>query len=265
MNTGGFQGNLEVQLEPRDSHAMFERPTYINEHPSIRLTYLKTARLNIIHGLSVKASSMDLGISLESLWLTGLEPPLRPKPAKTLATVRERLGLEVDNFLKQQPVCSECYQWFSLEEIASAEVNKCYRSGCTGLFWRIQDGERHPVKCIVYTRLAATLRRLFIRPDFVEALALRRQAHAEHTDGVLHDVCCGSAWLENRIGLERVWRPDGRVIDRTLDGRPVQEAPAVVLLGYGLLAGVNIDWFGIMENYSVGAVYVYFLNLHCSV
>ncbi|KAG8698712.1 hypothetical protein FRC08_005753 [Ceratobasidium sp. 394] len=145
------EDNLDIQLEPGDTHDMFERPTDINEHPAIRLIYLKTARLNTIHGLSVKAANMDLNVSLESLQLDGLEVPSHPKPAKTLETIQRRLGLDIDNFLKRQPICYECYQRYSFDEIASARVDKCFRTGCPGIFWRVKGGERHPVKCIVYT------------------------------------------------------------------------------------------------------------------
>ncbi|QRV82786.1 Transposase family tnp2 [Ceratobasidium sp. AG-Ba] len=265
-NAQSSDSNSAVILEPGDTPDMFERPTFVKEHRSIRLTYIKVAALHIVHHQDVLASNLDLKISLDCLWETGLDIPRNPKPATTLDTVLRRLNLHVDKFLRRQPVCSECYQRFTFNEIALAEVNKCYRTGCSGIFWRIKDGQRHPVKCIVYTRLVAALRRFMLRPEFVKSLFLGREAHdLEHKDGVLHDVCCGSAWLENRLGLKRFWRPSGYAIDRTTDGSPVDSTTRTVSLKYGLLAAVNIDWFGITEKYSVGAVYICFLNLHRSV
>ncbi|KAG9121716.1 hypothetical protein FRC07_002232 [Ceratobasidium sp. 392] len=125
------QEDLEIHLEPGDTPEMFERPTYIKEHRAIRLTYLRVARLNVVNHLPVKAANQDLATSLECLWEAGLDPPLEPKPALTLETVWRRLGLQVDEFLRRQPVCSQCYQRFTFDEIASARVEKCFRDGCT--------------------------------------------------------------------------------------------------------------------------------------
>jgi hypothetical protein len=200
-------------------------------------------------------------VSLEA----GLEPPTNPMPARTLDTVNRRLGLEIDSFLRRQPVCSECYQRFSFEEIDSAEVDKCFRPGCRGIFWHTSKGKREPVKSVVYTKLVATLRRLLLRPDFIQALSSGRNGHKDHAYGTLQDVCDGSAWSQGRTGLERIWRADGRPVDRAASGRAAETLPTVVSLGYGLQASVNIDWFGITKKYSVGAVYVCFLNLHRSV
>ncbi|KAF8595016.1 hypothetical protein BDV93DRAFT_576770 [Ceratobasidium sp. AG-I] len=245
---------------------MFERPRYVDEHPSIRLTYLKIANSNINNHATVRACNEDLGVSLDSLWLAGLERPIQPRPVKTLAGVRRRLGLEIDSFLCRQPVCSECYQRFSFEEIEAAEVDKCFQPNCSGRFWRVDQGKRKPLKCIVYTRLVPSLRRFFLRPDFLEALRAGRDAHDTHQTGpsdILHDVCDGSAWNQRLAGLKRTWRADGRCVDRPTDVQSFNPSK-IVSLGYGLLAAVNIDWFGMEEKHSLGAIYVCFLNLHRS-
>lgn len=256
--------DLDINLEAGETSEMFERPKFVDEHPSIRLIYLKVAHLNINHQTPVRASNQDLEVSLESLWLAGLEQPTQPKPVKTMGGLRGRLGFEVDGFLRQQPVCSHCYQRFSFEEIEAAEVDKCFQPGCPGRFWRIEGGKRKPLKRVVYTRLIASLCCLFLRPDLIEALQAGRDAHSKHKEGpsdILHDVCDGSAWPEALLDLERIWRADGRYVDRPVGNQP-GEPQQVGSLGYGLLAVVNIDWFGIEEKYSLGAVYVCFLNLH---
>lgn len=253
-------------LDDDETSEMFERPQYVNEHPAIRLLYLKIANSNINHHSTVRACNEDLGASLDSLWLAGLECPTQPRPVRTLVGVRGRLGLEIDGFLRRQPVCSECYQRFSFEEIETADVDRCFQHNCSGRFWQVDHGKRKPLKCVVYTRLIPALRRLFLRPSFLEALQAGRIAHNAHQIGhsnTLHDVCDGSAWNQKLAGLRRVWRADGQGVDRPAGGQ-ASNTPNIVSLGYGLLAAVNIDWFGMSEKHSLGAVYVCFLNLHRS-
>ncbi|KAG9075226.1 hypothetical protein FRC06_010214, partial [Ceratobasidium sp. 370] len=130
---------LQITPEPGDTLEMFERPLFIKEHSAICMTYLKAVGVNVVQHLNVWATNLELVSSLDCLWETGFEVPTNPKPAKTLETVQQRLGLGVNKFLRRQPIFSECYQRFSLEEIASAQVNKCYHRGCPGTFWRIKD------------------------------------------------------------------------------------------------------------------------------
>ncbi|KAG9073625.1 hypothetical protein FS749_014864 [Ceratobasidium sp. UAMH 11750] len=150
-------GGLQITLEPGNTPDMFERPSFIREHSSIRMTYLKAVGLDTVRHLNVRATNLELTSSLDCLWEAGLEIPTNPKPVKTLDTVHRRLGLGVDKFLKRQPVCSECYRRFSPKEITSAQSDKCYCAGYPGIFWRVKDGACHPIKCIVYTRLVAAM------------------------------------------------------------------------------------------------------------
>ncbi|QRV77912.1 hypothetical protein RhiJN_05927 [Ceratobasidium sp. AG-Ba] len=88
-NAQSSDSNSAVILEPGDTPDMFERPTFVKEHRSIRLTYIKVAALHIVHHQDVLASNLDLKISLDCLWETGLDIPRNPKPATTQANPPE--------------------------------------------------------------------------------------------------------------------------------------------------------------------------------
>lgn len=173
----------------------------------------------------------------------------------------------MDQFLRRQPLCSECYQHFSFEELKNAEVDKCFHPGCTGIFWKASGSGRKPAKYAVYTRVTASLRRLLLRPDFLHALQAGRQDHDTHRAGpsdVLNDVCDGSAWNSGKIGLKRVWKANGKYMDQPIVENSPESTPNIISLGYGLHGAVNIDWFSMTDKHSVGAIYLSFLNLHRS-
>ncbi|QRV77507.1 Transposase family tnp2 [Ceratobasidium sp. AG-Ba] len=123
-NAQSSDSNSAVILEPGDTPDMFERPTFVKEHRSIRLTYIKVAALHIVHHQDVLASNLDLKISLDCLWETGLDIPRNPKPATTLDTVLRRLNLHVDKFLRRQPLWRRSINATVLAALESFGVSK---------------------------------------------------------------------------------------------------------------------------------------------
>lgn len=119
---------------------------------------------------------------------------------------------------------------------------------------------RQPKRAAAYADVFASIRRMFMRPDFVAALRSNAEVHdRHHNDHVLYDVCDGSAWDNHYFGLERTLSADGTVSD--VNTHPDRH----LSLGFGLFAGLNLDWFKITEKYSVEGIYLSILNLPRSV
>ncbi|KAF8595852.1 hypothetical protein BDV93DRAFT_456040 [Ceratobasidium sp. AG-I] len=251
----------EVQYLPTENPALFDPPAACREASHIRLAYLTAVASQVLHNSTQAATEFHLNSTLAGYQLAGVLP-IVPKPVKTLPAARRRLGLEVDAYIKQHPMCSECYFIYTHDDINSSASESCRQIDCSGVFWKTTvdyPDVRTPVRVAAYSSIVSSMRRLFMRPQFVTALRAGTEAHQRHTGNtsVLHDVCDGSAWMRGHFGIQRTQDMRGTVKDIP----PL----SVVPLGFGLHAGLNLDWFRITETYSVGGLYISILNLHRSV
>lgn len=244
---------------PGENPALFDLPEGCKEQAHIRLAYLGAISSSVVDKSTRETVEFNLSVSLDGYRLAGVLPA-HPKPVTTLASVRRRLGLDIDAYMTQKPLCSKCYRLFSFDEIRTSETPHCSRAGCSGSFWQLSgdDIARKPTRVAAYGGVVAALRRMFMRPEFALLLKAGDEVHASHSDqNVLHDVCDGSAWKAAEFGLTRIYE-NGVVSD-------IPSPPPVVSLGFGLAASVNIDWFRVSKSTSVGGVYLSILNLHRSV
>lgn len=249
---------LEVQYLPGEKSELFDPPSSCQEQPHIRLAYLSAIATQVLYNAPQAAAEFSLNSMLDGYRLAG-NLPARPKPVTTLPSVRRRLGIDIESYITQRPMCSECYFIYTFDEIKSSGTPACTQVGCNGVFWKTPPDNqslRTPVCVAAYCSVLASLRRLFMRPDFLASLDAGRRAHESHLqdDTVLHDICDGTGWCSESFGLERHVDELGTVSD--------SRVAHSVSLGFGLYAGLNLDWFRITESYSVGGLYLSILNLH---
>ncbi|KAF8599098.1 hypothetical protein BDV93DRAFT_407383, partial [Ceratobasidium sp. AG-I] len=237
------------------------------EDPSfLRLAYLNAVASNTVRHNSIENTEADLKVTLDCLELAGALTS-EYTPVRSLPAVRRHLGLETDIFMIRQPVCTECFKPYSLEDINSADTSKCTTMDCDGEFWQIVLRKnletRSPAKYVTYSKLVPALRRMFLRPDFVQLLRSGHEAHQEHlrNNGVMHDICDGVVWASARVGMRRSFRTDGSVCD---EPQALGSEHAVADLGYGLVGSLNIDWFKTSHNSSTGGIYLTILSIHRS-
>lgn len=258
------QNLTEVSYLPGEDPSLFERPTGCSEQPHIRIAYLTAASSHVLDRLRRDRVELNLAGSMAAYETLGALPA-RPKPVTSLSSVLQRLGLDVEPYLTQRPMCSVCYCIYSFDSIASARSPICRQPGCQGHIWEYSAEDpsaRKPKRVAAYGNLVSWLRRMFMRPDFVASLRSATRAHEVHSarnHSVLYDVCDGEAWDLNSFGLERTLELDGTVSDILI--RPDRR----LSLGFGLFANLNLDWFRVTDKYSVGGIYLSILNLHRSV
>lgn len=272
------------------------------EHPAIRLLYLQTA-LGSIYGSDTIVESNDKltdGLNLIELAnpdvLESTSSSLRP--ARTLVTCKRRLGINVDDFIEQRPICTACYKYYSPKAFDALKKPNCTEKKCKGIVYREKRGipdpktgkesiKRIPAKIHSYSPILPNIERLLLRPDFVSALRDNKKMADEPLvpDNIpMHDIYDGEAYRTVEIGLRRVIDPD-------LDGAiaDIEDIPGsrkrLILCELGLNMTINMDWYvfsnirshtnsivscnrcGITDNrpHSCGAVYVAFNDLHRSV
>jgi hypothetical protein len=259
---------LEIDYdEDEEDSIYFDRYNATKDPPHIRLAYLSAMESSVVHRNSVESVDSWLANHIASLRLVNAVPD-NPKPLVTLERVRAHLGLETDPFIHRQPICLVCYTAYSLEHIQNTNDPQCtYVSGrtrCKGRIWitkLVKNKEvRQPARYISYTRIIPALRCMLLRPSFVSALRSGNQAHSSHKEGVLNDICCGTAYQSSQIGLRRVFCADGSVRDEPLTPESVKK---IIELGYGLMLAINIDWFRSTPKSieSTGAIYITIQNL----
>ncbi|QRW26681.1 U3 small nucleolar RNA-associated protein 6 [Rhizoctonia solani] len=206
---------VELVYLPHEDPSLFDQPTAILEKPHICLAYLAAVASNLIDHVKQHSVEQTLNITLLGYKTLNCIPD-HPKPVTTLNKVYQRLGLDAQAFIINNQ-CSKCYCVYTLDAIKNTCLPNCQEAGCTGVFWEYSNptrSERHPKQVAAYTDIVGSLRRMFMRPDFVVSLRAGAQAHENHGDGsVLHDVCNGTAWGPHQFGLlQRVCR-DGIVED----------------------------------------------------
>ena len=218
---------------------------------------------NVFDHWTVKASERVLKSMLDGYELCD-RLPTRPAPAKTLRTAARRLGLLVDDYIRQIPVCTACFKAYTAEEILKLAGPSCTQKRCKGIVYRIKrqlpdddednnngDGEasvsgsnekRIPAKIQPYYPLVSGLRRMLMRPDFVGNLvpmAPYVNPEPRPTDVPMRDFHDGSRFGQLLTGMKRIVQPDGSVADVEIyPGSQRKLAECEV----GLSICISVDW-----------------------
>lgn len=196
-------------------------PPASREIAPVRLAYLQAAMSQIFDGATFLDATNRLQGGLDLIRLCTGSLPISPVPATTIVTAKRRLGLEVDDYIVQRPICTHCYKYYSHDEIRVLDSPKCTVRWCHGIVYRekrVRSGpngdertpKRIPAKIHAYSPLPLTIQRFLLRPDFVKNLC-DNSRYSEDT--VLHDIYDGERWTINAIGLKRVINDNGTVED----------------------------------------------------
>ena len=190
--------------------------------------------------------------ALDVLEVAGLLP-LYPIPARTLVTAKRRLGIDVDKYIIKQPICTVCFKNYSAEEIEALENENCTVRRCKGIVYRTKrtagptnteaTTKRVPAKIQPYAQWDLTIRRMFIRPDFVAALRnpeLDANRAEQEDDNLMFDIHDGRTRREGEVGLRRVFPLNGLPYDEEV--RPGARRK-LMTYKWGLQVTINLDWY----------------------
>lgn len=257
---------LDIDYDSDESESDYQFTHAYTDPPAVRLAYLHALADHIIRKHPVRDVEIGLRNTIDCLELMPGGLPAGFKPLTTLKSVRRHLGLDTSRLLHRVPVCDKCYKRYSMEDVSSAVLPAtCTRTQprCTGSYMKLStkngQDKKMPTKVLLYMKIVPTLRYMLLRPSFVRLLTEGSEVNAlPRAPGVMYDICDGSAWKSAQFGLRRVFRQDGSVSDEpTTPGSNLH----VSSLGYGLFAALNIDWFGLTQKRSCGAIYLAILNL----
>ncbi|TFK82047.1 hypothetical protein K466DRAFT_443405, partial [Polyporus arcularius HHB13444] len=243
----------------------------LNEEIPIRLLYLQVVLGQVCGLATVKQSELRLTDTLDIIEACNGSLPRYPKPARSLATAKRRLGLNVDDFIIKRPICTVCFKFYSLDAISKLDSPNCLVRNCKGKVWVIDKDSaagRAPAKIHCYVSLRKSLQRFFLRADFVknfQSMSARARADGPLQDHeYMHDFCDGLAYGRTELGLERLKLADGTVADVQIRRGPTHTLMSVDI---GCSMTINVDWFGIIKgrHHSTGGMYITFNNLDRSV
>ncbi|KAG1751405.1 uncharacterized protein EDB91DRAFT_1234802 [Suillus paluster] len=236
----------DSELQPASPHVI-EFPTAHRETLAVQLAYLHATR-------PIASAERQLNGELKIIALCGALPT-HPRPARTIVTAKRRLGLELDDYIEQRPICNLCYKFYSHNTIKNAASPNCTQPQCKGVLYREKRGfqdDNNPDADLDQQ----AIRRFLQRPDFIRSL--------RDTSG---DSRCppisSSTMMTDLHDWPHVVNGQGRVQD-------IKESPglrrSLLDCDVGLSMTLNVDWFGITENrpHSAGGVYISFNNLHQS-
>jgi hypothetical protein len=224
-------------------------PSAFNESAPVRLIYLHAVKNNIFHNHTEDDCTRQ---ALDVLEVAGLLP-LYPIPARTLVTAKRRLGIDVDQYIIKQPICTVCFKNYSAEEIEALENENCTVRRCKGIVYHTKrtagpanteaTTKRVPAKIQPYAPWDLTIRRMFIRPDFVAALRnpeLDANRAEQEDDNLMFDIHDGRTRREGEVGLRRVFPLNGLPYDEEV--RPGARRK-LMTYKWGLQVTINLDWY----------------------
>lgn len=219
--------------------------TAFRENPAIRLLYLQTVVANIFDSRTVLACNTQLTDGLDLLDAAGVSLIESIKPATTLGTAKRRLGLEYDDYIERRPICTVCSRYYSLEDIKDLPSPSCKKPRCKGIAYRIKRSsddppieKRVPAKILPYISLIQSLKRMLLRPSFVNNLVPFQTSHFDEKTR-MYDIQDSPAYNSIEIGLKRVVDEDGNVQDIEAS-RGSRRLLTSCELGLGMT--LNLDW-----------------------
>ncbi|KEP47894.1 transposase family Tnp2 protein [Rhizoctonia solani 123E] len=275
---------------PDDPENEDERPAFA-EHPDLRNFYIRTFILSAFKGVTEDAIAEILLSHKAALLAQDSRGELAPELSQglahfplTLRSLRHRLGMNVDRFIRVYALCPACGTRYSMEEINNMAGTECPKEWdgepCgAGLYVEsiLYGGvrKRSPCKSYPYIPFPDALERFLLRPGVFEWIqSWRRQGHPEDepaevppttrrvwmlnmpVDQMFGDISQGWAYRAIPCGLGRHYNAQTGTYEDipTGDGHPL----AIVMLPGGVTGIVNFDGFQVVRNgkYSVNGVYI---------
>lgn len=229
-----------------DDHTVLIRA--FRETAPVRFIYLQTAIANVFGNTTVAASETMLKAMLAVLRMTQSFPK-SPPPAQTLATVKRRLALNLDDYITCYPVCPLCFKVYYADRFSSLTSPNCLEPSCKGQIYqetvsRTDPGnatvKRIPIKTQPYACLIKGLQRMLLRPDFVASLVEGRRTDLPLSEyAIMQDIMDGELYQNLEVGLKRVINDDGTVCDVEVSPGSRKRLWQCEL---GLSLTLNVDW-----------------------
>ncbi|GBE82298.1 hypothetical protein SCP_0406820 [Sparassis crispa] len=225
-----------------------------NEESCIRMAYLHAVMGNTFENLTWKAATQQLNRSLDCLDAQAGELPINPQPARTLATARQRLGIDPDAWIIQYAICPVCWKHHTLNELKELASPDCTVPGCSGkIYVEVLDSSgrtrRDPIKINPQVSIVESIRRMMMHPGFARSLCdfcSHQAGRNNDEDYQMEDIYDGDMLFKLQTGT--VWEVNsmGTVRDRLCENGA--NATKLVSHRYGLALSMNLDWFGLLSG-----------------
>ncbi|KII92119.1 hypothetical protein PLICRDRAFT_461608 [Plicaturopsis crispa FD-325 SS-3] len=218
---------------------------------------------NVFGHVPVERATKQLNGTLDCLKLAGVLPVL-PKPVRTLASAKRRLGIDPDQWIIKYAICPVCWKHHNPAELANLASDECTVPGCDGKIFDTVNHKRIARLINPQVSIIDSLRRMFMRPGFAKKV----EKKPEHTPGrnnnedfVMTDMQDGEAWYRNTTGTVREVGDRGTVRDVPGNGDPMPTR--LFSHRFGLQLTINMDGFGIIGGrpHSCHASYISINNL----
>ncbi|GBE87684.1 hypothetical protein SCP_1103610 [Sparassis crispa] len=222
-----------------------------SEESYIRMAYLHAVMGNTYQNLTWNAATEQLNNTLDCLSVQAGQLPLRPQPARTLATARRRLGIDPDAWIIQYAICPVCWKHHTPRELKELESPACTVLGCSGsLYLESLDSKGK-------TRRQA----IKISPQSLHDFRNDQPGHNRDEDFVMEDIYDSDMLFRLTTGTIREINSAGTVRDRPREDG--QEPVKLTSHRYGLALSMNLDWFGLLSGrpHSTGPIYLALNNL----
>lgn len=210
-----------------------------------------------LEALSRRTITID-GVPHKAITIDGLDTM-----AGTVRTVERRLGIDPDQHIVYNFVCTVCWALHSPNDLYKLDEPGCDKPDCSGKLYRLKtltDGtvKRIPLKIVPMVPLIPAIERVLLRPGKIEELNAWRKlpgdeaglrippetfedwpgfANGSHR---LSDITDGWAWRAIAAGLERRRSPTSKWGFEDVDVSNVNQR--FVNLPNGLVLMMNIDW-----------------------
>lgn len=255
--------------DERQKAIPFHPPAYArNEPPSIRIAYLQAVMNNVFKHVSVQDTNDNLAASLMAIEAERGSLPSNPAPVKTLASVKQRLGVDPDPYIIQYACCPVCWKHYRPSEMNELPAPNCVVPDCSGIIYQEEKDDKGKLKRIAVkispqVSLIQSLRRIVHRKGFRKLVRDSRDTPAHQNDDpnfVMKDLHDGKMWHDLKTGIQREHGDCGAVRDVPCPG--MEEKP-LTSHRFGLHVTINTDWFGALDNrpHSCGPVYLSIADL----
>jgi hypothetical protein len=264
---------------PEDDRTMVP-PAYRDNEPSwVCIVYLQAVLNNVAGNMSVKQTTQNLNSTLNALNAAGVLPD-RPRPVRTLASAKKRLGIDPDVWITQYAMCPCCWKHYSPKQVIKMESPQCHSPACNGMVYTVTTDDkgrlkRRAIKIIPHISLIDSLCRIARCKGFRKLVRDSRQTPAMPNDDeefVMMDMHDAAIWHDLKTGIKREVGNYGHVRDLPVG---LDTERKLTDFRFGLHLVVNLDWyiesagvsilvslplrrFGAFENraHSAGPVYV---------
>jgi hypothetical protein len=238
--------DAEHDVDPADIGPIVP-PAYSEPELScVRIAYLQAVMNNVFGNMSVKQTNENLNITLDALDAAGVLPD-HPRPVRTLASAKRRLGIDPDQWIVQYAICSHCWKHFTPFEMTTKENANCTTPGCLGQIYEEYTDvkgrlKRRALKILPQVSLIQSIRRLVRRKGFRKLIRDSRNTPIGNNDDdnyLMTDMHDGEIWHDLKTGIKREVGNLGTVRD-IATGEDTERR--ISEHRFGLHMSINIDW-----------------------